>query len=141
MTDQASMDSESYTNIIDKYYSTKILVTEDFSNKHLTEWMAVVRLMKHKHTLITMPVGRCFSTTQLLVLLTAWPPGPCPRTFISSKSLSSKGGYSKSSECFNRTQCMRKLPDCPVEGKCCNGTIFTFLAVEQICNEISRMHW
>lgn len=30
----------------------------------------------------------CFSTTQLLVLLVAWPPGPCPFTNCSSSSLS-----------------------------------------------------
>lgn len=41
-------------------------------------------------TLTTRPEGTCFSTTQLLVLLVAWPPGPCPFTNCSSRSLSSR---------------------------------------------------
>ena len=41
-------------------------------------------------TLTTMPEGTCLSTTQLLVLLVAWPPGPWPFTNCSSSSCSSR---------------------------------------------------
>jgi len=107
----------------------------------LTEFTVVVGYKKYKHTLRTMPVGRCFRTTQLFVLLTAWPPGPCPRTYISSSSFSSKGGYSKSSECFSRTQCKKKLLICPLEGSCCNGHIFTLLWTDKVCNKTSQRCW
>lgn len=39
-------------------------------------------------TFTTIPVGMCLSTTQLLVLLVACPPGPDPRTNCSSRSSS-----------------------------------------------------
>lgn len=42
----------------------------------------------------TIPVGMCLSTTQLLVLLVACPPGPDPRTNCSSRSSSCKTGRS-----------------------------------------------
>lgn len=45
-------------------------------------------------TFTTIPVGMCLRTTQLLVLLVAWPPGPDPRTNCSSSSSSFRTGRS-----------------------------------------------
>lgn len=45
-------------------------------------------------TLTTIPLGMCLSTTQLLVLLVACPPGPEPLTNCSSKSSSLRLGRS-----------------------------------------------
>lgn len=46
------------------------------------------------HTFTTIPVGTCLSTTQLLVLLVACPPGPDPLTNCSSSSSSLRTGRS-----------------------------------------------
>ena len=46
------------------------------------------------HTFTTIPVGMCLSTTQLLVLFVACPPGPDPRTNCSSRSSSFRTGRS-----------------------------------------------
>lgn len=45
-------------------------------------------------TFTTIPLGMCLSTTQLLVLLVACPPGPDPLTNCSSRSSSFKTGRS-----------------------------------------------
>lgn len=48
-------------------------------------------------TLTTIPLGMCLSTTQLLVLLVACPPGPDPLTNCSSSSSSLRTGRAVSS--------------------------------------------
>lgn len=50
-----------------------------------SRFFSVIRVMWH---LTMVPVGLWRSITQLEVLLTAWPPGPLPRTSRSSKSAS-----------------------------------------------------
>lgn len=52
------------------------------------------RLISGQLTFTTMPVGMCLSTTQLLVLLVACPPGPDPLTNCSSRSSSFNTGRS-----------------------------------------------
>lgn len=57
-------------------------------------------VMKHECqktlTFTTIPLGICLSTTQLLVLLVACPPGPDPLTNCSSRSSSFRIGRSNS---------------------------------------------
>ncbi len=53
-----------------------------------------ISISTNELTFTTIPVGTCLSTTQLLVLLVACPPGPDPRTNCSSRSFSWTTGRS-----------------------------------------------
>lgn len=59
------------------------------------QWLQInIDFFFFKCTFTTIPVGMCLSTTQLLVLLVACPPGPDPLTNCSSSSSSFRTGRS-----------------------------------------------